>query len=224
MQPFKEVENYFTDSLLYQENNEPIKQPLPDNVDSGNEADSKSEKDTPTTFSMEPIIAYLYDLNCNILSKMRASGSLMKMLFLITLYVLRMYLNLLKLVSCTCLYLSRKQHACIQRTMKGSSLSLLQKGTNHRLYSVEVKLEPRHPENQTTAWNPYNFFITRGQHRMIKRMGYSLNRGDGLDWVKGGASLCHLLYQKENQPIITTAAAHLSLGHDEHNIKLHNES
>ena len=39
MQPFEGVENYFTDFLLYQENNEPVKQSLPDDVDSGNETD-----------------------------------------------------------------------------------------------------------------------------------------------------------------------------------------
>ena len=65
MQPFKRVENYFTDFLLYQENNEPVKEPLPDDGDSGNEADSKSEEDAPATFSMEPIVAYLDDHDCN---------------------------------------------------------------------------------------------------------------------------------------------------------------
>ena len=59
MQMFKGVKSYFTDSMLYQENNEPVKEPLPDNVDSGNEADSKSEEDAPDTISVEPIVAYL---------------------------------------------------------------------------------------------------------------------------------------------------------------------
>ena len=41
IQPFKEVKHYFTDSLLYQEDNEPVKRSLLDDIDSGNEADSK---------------------------------------------------------------------------------------------------------------------------------------------------------------------------------------
>ena len=34
-QPFKGVENYFTDALLYQEDNKTSKQPLPDDDDNG---------------------------------------------------------------------------------------------------------------------------------------------------------------------------------------------
>jgi len=49
------------DSLLYQKDIEPLKQSLPDDVDNGNEVDSESERDTPTTLSIEPIIAYLND-------------------------------------------------------------------------------------------------------------------------------------------------------------------
>jgi len=45
-QPFKGVKNYFTDALLYQEIDKASKEPLPDNDDSGNEADSESEGDT----------------------------------------------------------------------------------------------------------------------------------------------------------------------------------
>ena len=41
-QPFKGVENYFTDALLYQKIGKTSKDPLPDNDDSGNEADSES--------------------------------------------------------------------------------------------------------------------------------------------------------------------------------------
>jgi len=55
--------NYFTDSLLYQENNEAVKEPWPDDINSGNEIDSESEDDAPATFSMKPIVAYLDDLN-----------------------------------------------------------------------------------------------------------------------------------------------------------------
>jgi len=37
---------------------------LSDDIDISNEADSKSE-DTPTTFAMEPLVAYLDDPYCN---------------------------------------------------------------------------------------------------------------------------------------------------------------
>jgi len=105
------VENYFTDSLLYQENNKPVKKPLPDDIDSGNEADSESEEDAQATFSMEPIVAYLDEPDCNNPAENENEWVL---LLLITLCVLRMYLNLSILVPCTCLCPSRKWHACIR--------------------------------------------------------------------------------------------------------------
>jgi len=45
---------------------EPLKQSLSDDdVNSGNEVDSESEEDVPATISVEPIIAYLDDFDCN---------------------------------------------------------------------------------------------------------------------------------------------------------------
>ena len=61
----KGVENYFTDALLYQETGEAPKKPLPDDDDSGNEADSESEADMPAIFIGEPIIACLNTPQCN---------------------------------------------------------------------------------------------------------------------------------------------------------------
>jgi len=90
-----------------------VKQSLPDDIDSGNE-DSESEEDVSVTFSMEPIIAYLDNLDWNNLAENKgASGSLTKMLLLITLCVLRMYLNLSILVPYICFYPFQKWHACI---------------------------------------------------------------------------------------------------------------
>jgi len=64
-QPFKGVENYFTDALLYQEANEVAKEPLLEDDDSDNEADSESEEGTPTTLAFKPIVAYFNDPKCN---------------------------------------------------------------------------------------------------------------------------------------------------------------
>ena len=55
-QPFKGVENYFTDALLYQEIGKTSKGPLPDNDDSGNQVDSESEGDMPAILVGEPIV------------------------------------------------------------------------------------------------------------------------------------------------------------------------
>ena len=42
MQPFKGEENYFTNSLLYRENGKVVEKSLPDDINSGNKADSES--------------------------------------------------------------------------------------------------------------------------------------------------------------------------------------
>ena len=54
-QPFKWVENYFTDCLLYQGDNEIAKEPLLEDDDSGNKADSESEEDTPATLTFNQL-------------------------------------------------------------------------------------------------------------------------------------------------------------------------
>ena len=42
-----------------------MEQLLPNDVDSGNETDSESEEDVPATISIEPIVVYLNDYDCN---------------------------------------------------------------------------------------------------------------------------------------------------------------
>ena len=42
-----------------------MKQSLPDDVESGNEADSESKEDAPTTISIESVVAYLNNFDCN---------------------------------------------------------------------------------------------------------------------------------------------------------------
>ena len=64
-QLFKGVKNYFTDALLYQEANKVAKEQLLEDDDSSNEANSKSEEDTPATLVFKPIVAYLSDPQCN---------------------------------------------------------------------------------------------------------------------------------------------------------------
>ena len=72
-QPFKGVENYFIDALIYQEISETSKDSLPDNDASGNEADSESEGDTPAILVGKPIIAY-FNLNVILFLKRRTNG------------------------------------------------------------------------------------------------------------------------------------------------------
>jgi len=108
IQLFKGVENYFTDSLLYQENNEPVKEPLPNDVDSCNEVNSKSKEDLAAIFTLELIIAYLDDPDCNNPAENEGEWVLNENVAFVTFCVLKMYLNLSILVPCIYLYSSRK--------------------------------------------------------------------------------------------------------------------
>ena len=73
-QPFKGVENYFTDALLYQEIAETSKESLPDDDDSGNEVNSESEADMPAILIGEPIVACLNNSQCNTPSEDEGDG------------------------------------------------------------------------------------------------------------------------------------------------------
>ena len=73
-QPFKGVENYFTDALLYQEANKVAKEQLLKDDDSDNEADSELEEDMPATLTFKPIVAYRNDLNVIIPFGMMTNG------------------------------------------------------------------------------------------------------------------------------------------------------
>ena len=42
-----------------------MKEPLPNDVDSGNEVDTISKENALATFILKPIVAYLDDLDCN---------------------------------------------------------------------------------------------------------------------------------------------------------------
>jgi len=115
------------DSLLYQEDIEPLKQSLPDDVDSVNEIDSESEEDVPVTISIEPVVAYMNDYDRNNLAENEGEWVLNENIVFDYYLCLKMYLSML--VPYTCLYQSQKWHACIYRTMKDmSSLFLLLKG------------------------------------------------------------------------------------------------
>jgi len=73
-QPFKGVEKYFTNALLYQETDKVAKEQLLEDDDRDNEADLKSEEDTPATLAFKPIVAYLNDLNVIIPLGMMTNG------------------------------------------------------------------------------------------------------------------------------------------------------
>jgi len=62
---FKGVENYFTDSLLYQDSLETNENPQSEEPDSGNEADIKPEAEEECFWELNPLVMSINKLDIN---------------------------------------------------------------------------------------------------------------------------------------------------------------
>ena len=115
--------------------------------------------------------------------KMRLNRSLMRILLLITLCVLRIYLSMLG--PYTCLYQSWKWHMHIRDN--GGFIFIVPPCKRDQSPIVFGKSQDQAPIPRKSDDNlePPQFFITRSAHRMMKRMGYILNRVDSLNFNKG---------------------------------------
>ena len=63
--PFKGVENYFTDSLLYQDSLETNENLLPEEPDSDNEANTKPEAEEECMWELNPLVKSFNKLDVN---------------------------------------------------------------------------------------------------------------------------------------------------------------
>ena len=63
--PFKGVENYFTDSLLYQDSPETNENPQPEELDSNNEADVDPEAKKECLWELNPLVTSVNKLDIN---------------------------------------------------------------------------------------------------------------------------------------------------------------
>ena len=76
--PFKGVENYFTDSLMYQNSSKADENPQLEETDSGNEADVEPEADVECLWELNPLITSVNKLDVNNTTNDVGSGILMK--------------------------------------------------------------------------------------------------------------------------------------------------
>jgi len=63
--PFKRAENYFTDSLLYQDSLEMNESPKPEEPGSGNEADTEPEAEEECIWELNPLVTSINKLDVN---------------------------------------------------------------------------------------------------------------------------------------------------------------
>ena len=112
IQPFKRVENYFTDSILYKESNKGVKESLPYNVNSANEADSESKEDVPATLIFEPKVAYPDNPDCNNFVENEGEWVLNEDVAFDYSLCLKDVFKSFNISPCICLFRLRKQHVC----------------------------------------------------------------------------------------------------------------
>ena len=119
--------------------------------------------------------------------KMRASGSLMKMLLLI---IYLCHENIFKSVDISSLHmpLPISEMACMHIEDNEGSVFIIPPTKRDQSPIIFDRSQARATtsrESDDDLEPPQFFHYTRSAHCMMKRMGYSLNLGDGLNFDKG---------------------------------------
>jgi len=185
-QPFKGVDNYFTDALLYQEVSETSKESSPDNDDSGNEADSESEGDTSATWVGEPIIAYFNNSQCNTLFEDDDE------------WVINDNVSLdypasfeqIESVMNGSLHMPLHKSSTSSTSVKCIEGSVLvvppsKEGQSPIIFGKTQLQRSTATDSSSDSDTPQIFYYARSVQHMMRKMGYSLQRGNGLNFGKG---------------------------------------
>jgi len=177
---FKGVENYFNDSLLYQDSNDVVKETSPEDLDSGNEGDAEDN------LLVEPIIAYLDDSTCNndtiefndewVLNESIAfdyslcHDHVLPSTKLLTSFHMPIPSSM---KACTHVEDSYGATFIVPSTKKDQSTITFGRVQPQVLISAnsEEELPP-----------PQFFRYSRSTHKIMERMGYDLRHGDGLNF------------------------------------------
>jgi len=184
------VENYFTDALLYQEAGETSKEPLPDDDDSGNEADSESEADMPAILINEPIVVCLNNPQCNTPSEEEGEWVINDNISFD--YPART--ELLGSITNSSLHMPLPKPSASRTSMQSveGALLVIPPSKEGQLPIIFDKAQPRGStavESSSDSDTPQFFHYAQPAHHMMKRMGYNLKHGEGLNFGKGKHSL-----------------------------------
>jgi len=162
------------------------KELLPEDNNSGNEADSESEKDTPATFACEPILAYLNDLQCNnptgdndewvinenITFDYPESVDLFKFVDNDSLHMPLLLLSMTSTpVEC------REGSVFVVPPSKRSQSLIIFGRAQLRRSAVTYSSSDSEP--------PIFFYYAQSTHLMMRKMRYNLQHGKGLNFEKG---------------------------------------
>jgi len=185
-QPFKGVENYFTDALLYQEIGKTSKEPLPDNDDSGNETDSESKGDMSATLAGEPIIACFNNPQCNNPSEDDNEWVINDNVI----FDYPVSVGLFESVANSPLHMPLHKSSMSGTSVECAEGSVFVTPPSKRNQSPIIfgRAQLRRSEvtdSSSDSEPPQFFHYARSAQHMMRKMGYSLQRGSGLNFRKG---------------------------------------
>jgi len=189
-QPFKGVENYFTDALLYQEANKVAKEPLLEDDDKGNEVDSEPDEDTPATFAFKPVVAYLNYLECN--NPIEDDGE-----WVINENITFDYpvsVDLFKSSHDTSLHIRLSMLSVTSTPVENGEGSVFVVSSSKRNQSPIVfdRVQPQMSavtDSGSDSETLQFFHYARSTHHMMRSMGYNLQRGNSLNFRRGRCGL-----------------------------------
>jgi len=178
--PFKGVENYFTDALLYQEVDKTLEESSPDDDDSGNEADSESEADMPAILVSKPVIACFNNPQCNTLSEDEGEWVINDNIS----FDYPVSVELLESVTDSSLHMPLHKPSTSVKSIEGSVL-VVPPSKEGQLPIIFGKAQLRRStatDSSSDLDTPQIFHYAQLAHHMMKKMGYNLQHGKGLNF------------------------------------------
>ena len=163
---------------------------MPDDDDSGNEADSESEADMPPIFIGEPIIACLNNPQCNTPSEDEGEWVINDNIF----FDYPVSVGLFESVMDSSLHMPFHKPSASGTPMESIEgvVLLIPPSKEGQLPIIFGKAQPRGPtatDSSSDSDTPQFFHYARPAHHMMKKMGYNLKHGEGLNFGKGRRSL-----------------------------------
>jgi len=182
-QPFKGVENYITNALLNLEANEVAKEPLFEDDDSGNEADSESEEDTPTTLLSNQ---WFNDPKCN--NPIEDDGEWV--IYENVTFDYPVSVDLFKFTGDTSLHMPLSMLSVTSTPVENSEGSAFVVSPSKRNQSPIVfgRIQPQIStitDSGSDSEPPQFFHYARSTHHMMRRMGYNLQHRNNLNFRRG---------------------------------------
>ena len=196
------MDNYFTDALLYQKISKTSKKPSSNNDDSGNEADSESKGDMLATLVKEPIIACFNNPQCNNPSEDDDECVINDNVI----FDYPVSVRLFESVANSSLHMPWHKPS-----MSGTSVEYVEgsvfmippsKRSQSLIIFGRAQLRRSEVKDSSSDSEPPQFFhYTRSTQHMMRKMGYSLQRGSGLNSEKDDVVFYVISCQKENRQI-----------------------